>query len=310
VVRGLVFAIAWVGLGCSFDSSSAGDSGLGEGEGSSSATGDPEPSAVTTATASESDGETTTSTTTTGGADESTSGTDGGSTSTSTDTSGSSGPATSGSSSSSGGDAFVLCDDADADLRACYDFDGVAGGALTDLSMNGNDGSVGAVGTEPGPFGDAVRLSDRAEISVPDSVSLDIEGSATWEAWVYLDTLPMSGRMGIIDNEGQYSMIVYAGQGIRCNGGGLSVFAAVPAEQWVHLACTYDSDALTAWVDGVEVVAQSGGGSLVTAPALDMALGDTSPTFVEPMDGLLGAVRIWSVARTEEQIAEAAATPR
>jgi len=212
------------------------------------------------------------------------------------------------SSSSTGGPGFVLCDDSDADLRACYDFADVGGGVLDDLSMYGNDGEVGAVGEEAGPFGGAVRVSETAEISVPDSESLDVLGPATLEAWVHFDSLPAMGdRVGILDNDGQYSMIVFGNGGLRCNGGGISAFAAVPTEEWVHLACRFDGDEMSAWVDGVEVESETGGAPFNVDATNPMSLGDSSPAFEEPMDGLLAAVRVWSVARSDDDIVDAAA---
>ena len=211
-------------------------------------------------------------------------------------------------SSSSGGEAFVLCDDADADLRACYDFADAGDGVLIDLSMYGNDGSVDGVDIERGPFGDAVRVGDDAEVSVPDSESLDVEGPATWEAWVYLDAVPAMGRVGILDNDGQYSMILYADMGLRCNGGNLTVFAPdVPVGQWVHLACTFDQDEMIVWVDGEPIDSVSGGSPLATEFGQPMSVGDTSPDFVAPLNGLVGGVRVWSAVRSQAEMTEAAA---
>ena len=211
-------------------------------------------------------------------------------------------------SSSSGGREFVLCDDRDPELRACYDFSGVGEGVLTDLSMYANEGEVGPVMVEPGPFGDAVRVGADAEISVPDSVSLDVEGPATWEAWIYIDAWPMADRVGILDNDAQYSIMLYAETGLRCNGGGLNVFAPeVPVGQLVHVACSHDQDEMTVWVDGEPIASATGGTAIDTNAEAPMSIGDTSPDFVAPFDGLVGGVRIWSEVRTQSEMTEAAA---
>ncbi len=211
-------------------------------------------------------------------------------------------------SSSSGGVPFVLCDETDADLRGCYDFADVAGGVLTDLSMYGNDGETGDIGIEGGPFGNAVRPGVDATISIPDAPSLDVVGPASWEAWVFFDAFPGTGRAGVLDNEAQYSLIYNSGQGLRCNGGGLSVFAPnVPMGEWFHVVCNFDGDEMSIWLNGVLEESVGGGGPIGTANTLPVSIGDTSPSFDEPMDGLVGGVRIWSVTRTREEIEEAAA---
>jgi hypothetical protein len=267
------------------------------------------PSGVTTASTSEPDTEDppdTLSTTTDG--TESTTGASETSTSTGADPTTTGPGETTDGSSSSGGDSFVLCDEADRELRGCYDFADIAGGVLPDLSMYGNDGEVGDIGIEAGPFGDAVRPGADATISIPDSASLDVVGPASWEAWVLFDSFPGGGRAGVLDNEAQYSLIYNAGQGLRCNGGGVSAFAAdVPMGEWIHVACTFDGDEMEIWLNGELEDSVSGGFPMGTANTLPVSIGDTSPSFNETMDGLVGGVRVWGVVRTEEEIAEAAA---
>lgn len=215
---------------------------------------------------------------------------------------------TDGSTSSSGGGSFQLCDDSDVDLRGCYDFSEIADGVLADLSMYGNDAEVGDVGVEVGPFGDAARPSARARISIPDDESLDVVGPASWEAWVNLDSLPETGRVGIIDNDGQYSMIYSSIQGMRCNAGAVSALAPnIPVREWVHVACTYDGSEISIWLNGELEDSTDGGFSIGTINLMPVSLGDTSPFFNETMDGLIGGVRFWSVVRTEAELEDAAA---
>ncbi len=230
-------------------------------------------------------------------------------TSSSGETTGAPGDTSGSSSSSSGGDPFVLCDDSNPDLRACYDFADVGDGVLTDLSSHGNDGTVGAVGVEAGPFEGAVRVSGSEEISVADSASLDVPNTITFEAWVWLDSNPQPGsRHGVLDNNGQYSLFLYPQNGFRCDGGFVSAFTGeVPLEQWVHVACTYDGDTMTAWLGGELVATETGGSALGVDNGDPMSIGDGSPEFDEPLDGLVAAIRIWSVIRTAGEIADAAA---
>lgn len=297
--------------GCSFESGSGGPPGTGPGS-SGSSTGLPittDPSEVTTnlptdPTGSESDS---TDGATTNGPGTTSGDTSGDPTSTTSGTTVGPSETTDGTSSSSGGPGSVLCDESDPDLRACYDFADVGGGMLADLSMYENDGTVTMAPATGGPFGGAVQLGDDAEISVPDSPSLDMPGPATWEVWVNLDDLPDNGRVGVLDRDGQYSIFIYPRYGMRCNGGTVNAFLAVPTGAWVHLACVYEDGTITAWVDGVASEGVSGGQPLVTDPSTVMALGDSSPGFTEPMDGRVAAARIWSIALTDAEIIDAAA---
>lgn len=215
-----------------------------------------------------------------------------------------------------GVEPFVLCDADEPELQACYDFADFGAGVLEDLSGQGNHGTVGPmVQAEAGPFGGAARpglvATPPNHISVPDSASLDVTGPATWEAWVWFDSLPDATRTGVLDNDGQYSMIYSAASGMRCDGGGSQAFAAaIPEGQWVHIACRYDGGDMTIWVDGVLGGSGDGGAMISPNPAAEMSLGNTSPSFNEPLDGLVAAVRVWSEARTDAQIMEAADAAR
>ncbi|MBV1857466.1 MAG: LamG domain-containing protein [Nannocystaceae bacterium] len=217
---------------------------------------------------------------------------------------------TTGDTSSTGGSSFELCDDSLAALRACYDFAGADSGTLSDGSMNNNGGTTAGVVLEPGPFGEALRGSEDSVVSVMDDETLDITGDLTFEAWVWLDSLPGAGRIGILDNDGQYSLMVYEGAGLRCSVGGGAVFSGVVAtEEWFHVACVYDGSDLSLWVDGV-MLDSVGSGSAGSSNNQPMSLADTSPGFQQPMDGLLGGVRVWSEARSAEELGEAAAVLR
>lgn len=212
-------------------------------------------------------------------------------------------------SSSTGGDPpSEFCDDSLDALRACYDFAGADLGTLSDGSMHDNDGTSIGVVLEASPFGVAARVSAASEMSVPDSAPLDISGDLTFEAWVRLDSLPLTGRVGILDNDGQYSLIIFAGPGLRCGaGGGQIFFDEVPTDQWFHVACVHEGSDLSMWIDGTLATSTASTGASNVVNPNPMSLADTSPAFMEPMDGLLGGVRIWNIARSPAELAEAAA---
>lgn len=204
--------------------------------------------------------------------------------------------------------AVLECDDDQ--LAACYDFRGVGRGTLVDRSGNGNDAIVSIAALVEGPFGDAATFDEDSRIPVADDASLDIAGALTLEAWVIIDALPDEGeRFGILDNEGQYSLMVYGDDRYRCSMGGANVRAGpVRRRQWSHVACVHDASAaeVRLYVDGEQLAAGGSEGQQNTGNAAPMSLGDTSPAFEEPLQGALGGTRVWSTARSAEQLCEAA----
>jgi hypothetical protein len=231
--------------------------------------------------------------------DGSTSGGVGSSTEASGDTS------SSGDGSSTGDVPVLACPDR-VELAGCWDFADLASGTLWDGSGNDNHGTVAGVGVEPGPFAEAATFDDDSEIAVPDSASLDIAGSLSVEIWVRVDALPSTGRVGILDKDGQYSLMIYADGGYRCNMATVNVFATPVLGVWTHLACVYDGAALRLYLDGTEVGSAPASGPVLTDNALPMGLGDTSPDFFEPLAGAIGGVRVWSRALDPAELCEAA----
>ena len=199
-----------------------------------------------------------------------------------------------------------FCDATDPHLVACYTFTDIVGGVLNDGSSYGNTGSVHAVGFTNGPVGPAITFSRASRVEVPNSASLDLTTNMTLEAWVRVDQLPTIGRMGVVDNDGQYSIFVYPGAGLRCSAAHDLLFTPATANTWTHVACVLGNDGHRMYVDGV-LTAQSGyAGPMPTDNLNPLAIGDDSPSFNEPLDGAVGALRIWSRAFDAAELCQAA----
>src|SRR4051812_14410379 len=71
-------------------------------------------------------------------------------------------------------------------LVAAYSFDEGGGSAITDLSGNGNHGSLGnALWTSESLYGNALLFNGvDALVTIPDSPSLRLTNAMTLEAWV------------------------------------------------------------------------------------------------------------------------------
>lgn len=227
--------------------------------------------------------------------------------STSSSSSGSGSSSEGAASDSTTGDPLVLPCAGQAELAACYDFGGVGRGMLLDGSGNDNHGTATGVGVVPGPFGEAATLDAGSEIAVPDSPSLDIPGPFTVEAWILVDAVPAEGRAGVVDREGQYSLIIYATDEYRCDIFGASLYVGpVVVGEWSHVACVFDGAALRAYVNGTEAGMVGATGPLLTDNVDPMSIGDTSPEFGEPLPGAVGGVRVWSRALEPAELCEAA----
>src|SRR5258705_12114634 len=98
---------------------------------------------------------------------------------------------------------------AQAGLVAAYAFNEGAGTTVTDLSGNGNTGTIGGASwTTAGKFGNALVFDGTsAQVTIPNSTSLRLTTAMTLEAWVYPTTTPTSWRAVIDKNvEGYYLM--------------------------------------------------------------------------------------------------------
>lgn len=86
-------------------------------------------------------------------------------------------------------------------------------------------------------------------------------------------------------------------------------YAFVPGK-WYHLAGVYDGSAVTLYVNGTKVGSQSISGQMSIDDA-DLYLGRGDPEFSggEYFQGLLDEIRIWSVARSPQEIQAALNTP-
>lgn len=192
---------------------------------------------------------------------------------------------------------------ADPDLRACIRFDQDLGGTYADDSGYSNtvthaNGLLVAGISDFAADGEPTRRYEMA-----DSASLDLTDAMTIEAWIRLDSQPASGRAGILDNDGQYAVILYATTGLRCTDGIDNLpHVPVPTGVWFHMACAWDGSNLTLYIDGMPAATMPSTGTIATVNTDPVSLLNTSPLFDEPMDGAVDNLRIWHSGRTQAQI--------
>jgi hypothetical protein len=191
-------------------------------------------------------------------------------------------------------------------LVACYSFEG----DVRDSSANGNHATSSTVTYVPGVVGQALALSQVSSVRAPDSASLDARGGLTLETWVFVDVLPLTGRAGLIDNDGQYGLFLSAAGELRCNMTGMvaSAPATLTVGAWVHVACTWDGLTIRLYKNGVEIAAAPAAGMLPLGNNEGLALGGNSPSG-DALTGKLDELRIWNVGRTAAEVCTAAHVP-
>ncbi len=191
----------------------------------------------------------------------------------------------------------------DPDLRACIRFDQDLGGSYADFSGYNNTVTHSSGTLVAGVSDSAAYNAPGSTYQMADSVSLDLTNAITMESWVRLDSQPSSGRAGLIDNDGQYSVILYATTGLRCSNGIDNLpHIPVPTGVWFHMACAWDGADLTLYIDGMPVATMPSTGTPGTTNTDPVSLLNSSPVFDEPIDGAMDNVRIWHSGRTQAQI--------
>ena len=202
-----------------------------------------------------------------------------------------------------------LCDSASSDLVACYRFES----SSADESSYGNNGVATNVTYESaGLTGMSLHIGNTSAFAVPESASLDVTTAITLEAWVRPEAIPSgANRSMIIDNNGQYSLVIQAGGDLRCTNALVAMVPqAVTIGVWAHVACTYDGTRIILYVNGVPRAQSAGGGMISTIGTTGLHLGTNNPTGagVDVLLGFIDQVAIWRVARTSQQICASAGT--
>lgn len=196
--------------------------------------------------------------------------------------------------------AVPFCDPSDATLIACYQFDGTT----DDASGHALNASSGGVTYVTGERGMAAHADTGTQMNVAESALLDPQ-AITIEAWIRAP-LPGAGRAGIVDNQNEWGFFLQPGGALQ--GIGLTSLANVPDSTWTHVAETYDGTTRH-YVNGVQVGASGGGGLALSSAGIDgiSIAADNPPGAGSPLNGDIDQLRIYSVARTPEQIAADAA---
>ena len=193
-------------------------------------------------------------------------------------------------------------------LVAAYSFDEGSGSAAGDASGTDNQGTLaGPSWTSSGRFGSALSfdgLNDR--VTVPDSSSLDLTTGMTLEAWLRPQSTK-SWQTGVMKETS--SNVAYglygtsrsnrpSGQIGKSSTTGPS---ALPADQWSHVAVTYDRSALRLYVNGNQVSSKGLTASIPTSSS-PLGIGGNGVFSDQFFKGLIDEVRVYNRALSASEI--------
>ena len=197
-------------------------------------------------------------------------------------------------------------------LVGAYAFEEASGTTVVDASGKGNTGTIsGATWTTQGRFGKALSFDGVNDwVTINDAASLDLTTSMTLEAWVY-PTVNMSQWATVVLKEqpggGLYELYANGDQSQPLTsvtvGGQYRVLSGGPwllANQWTHLAATYDGTTQRLYVNGTQVAQrpQTGPTQVSSSP---LRLGGNS-VWGEFFKGRIDEVRVYNRALSAAEI--------
>jgi hypothetical protein len=173
------------------------------------------------------------------------------------------------------------------ELALCLRFEG----NLADQSGNGLPvRSVGPLTFAPAAEGQALDIRPGLRLAIAETPILDSE-VLTVQATVRPRAL--GRRMGIVENLGQYALVILPSGSAMCTGGGAYALTnnAVAPERWTQLTCVYDGARVMLFVDGRQT-ATNPTGPIATNRVQGLRIGwEETPD--RDFDGLVADVRIW-----------------
>ncbi len=205
-------------------------------------------------------------------------------------------------------------------LVASYNFNEVSGTNLTDLSGNGNHGSVfQAIWYGAGKYGGTLSFDGVDDyVSVPDAPTLDLTRGMTIEAWVRPTATSGWRTVALKEGSGDMSYGIYARESasrpaawIRRAGSSTSTSAgatpALPTLTWTHIATTYDGASLRLYINGTLRSTKAASGSILTS-SNPLKLGGNA-IWGEFFAGQIDEVRVYNRLLTASEIKTDMALP-
>jgi chitodextrinase len=207
---------------------------------------------------------------------------------------------------------------APAGLVAGYSFENGSGTTVTDVSGNGNSGTITAATWEPaGRYGGGLNFNgSTARVRVPGSPSLGLTTAMTLAAWIR-PTANQTGWRTILQRETDtYALNASNSKGaLRPSGGAtlggafqwVSGPTASPVNAWTHVAVTYDGSILRLYVNGTQVATAVASGTIESSSS-PLWIGGNNP-YGEYFQGVIDEARVYNRALSAAEVQAAMNTP-
>ena len=202
-------------------------------------------------------------------------------------------------------------------LVAAYAFNEGSGTTVTDLSGNGNNGTIsGATWTTSGKYGDALQFNGTSSlVTIPNSASLQLTTGMTLEAWVDPTTVNKNWRDVIYKANDNFYLEATSTNASKPDAGMIAggTYAdaygtsALPANTWSFLTETYNGSTLDLYVNGTLVSSTAHTGNISTSTNPLQIGGDS--LYGQYFAGTIDEVRVYNVALTAAQIQSDEVTP-
>jgi hypothetical protein len=187
----------------------------------------------------------------------------------------------------------------------------ISGSTVADTSGNSNNGTAVGTSIVTGKFGRARSFSGSGQyIDLPENAPLLSPGNyLTLEAWINIPAYPASGQGNHIistGNQNDYDLSIYSDGRLSCalylSTGPGTMFgrSAVPLNQWVHVAVTYDGATVRFYINGIQDTSFARTGTVGGSPqAENIAIGAYlyNGSFTQFFQGTMDEVRVSNKAR-------------
>jgi hypothetical protein len=202
-----------------------------------------------------------------------------------------------------------------AELVAAWSFNEGTGDKVTDITGNGNDGNfIGSPNWVSGRYGMALEFDGSSNyVEVPDSDFLDITENFTWAAWfkpsVAIDSSNAESVRLMSKNNAYFLLFNYQEIGnlgflIKTGGANFVVHSTTNtwnADEWYHVAGTYDTEELKIYINGIlENTVEHDG----TIDATDLTLWIGADDLPHYFPGVIDDVGIYNSVLTEAGVQE------
>jgi hypothetical protein len=195
-------------------------------------------------------------------------------------------------------------------LVGAWSFDETSGTTAGDASGRGNAGLISGAARTTGRYGNGLRFDGVDDwVTVEDDATLDLSRGMTLEAWVRpTSPAPVWTTVLLKEQANQLAYALYASTDAGVPAGhvytegdiALRGPAALPLDQWSHLATTWDGSTMRLYVNGVEVASMPLEGTAIESSG-PLRIGGNA-VWSEFFVGMIDEVRVYDRALTPAQI--------